>query len=118
MENSKKLLANRIFILRNSQGLTQQEFVLKLKMDITTAQVSRIENGINTPSADFIRAVCLAFNVTPEWLLGINDCKLKDPSIALSSEEIELAFKFRNLSEDNKFMFTTMIDIVNARNNK
>lgn len=61
-------LADRIRTLRESKGWTQED--LAREADIGPATVSRLERGIIEPRVDTLRALCEAFDVTADWLIG------------------------------------------------
>lgn len=62
----------RIKEVRKSVGLSMQEFGKRL--GISSPSVSKIENGINNPSEQTIRAICSEFNINRDWLeLGIGE---------------------------------------------
>lgn len=61
-------LADRIRTLRESKGWTQED--LAHEAGIGTATVSRLERGIIEPRAVTLRALCDAFDVTADWLIG------------------------------------------------
>ena len=65
----KKIIANNIYILRTTNDLTQKEFADKLEIKFTRGHISKIESGGHVPSAEFIKAVSNAFNVSADWLI-------------------------------------------------
>lgn len=98
----KRVIANNIKILRTNNNLTQQEFADKLSINFTRGHISRIELGIHVPSAEFIKAVSDAFNVSSDWLIGTTGKDIPDfPDIPVISNvtnsEIELLFILRSL---------------------
>lgn len=56
----------RIKAIRVNGGLSMRAFAAKL--GISSAAVSHLETGINTPSEQTIRAICSEFNVNRTWL--------------------------------------------------
>lgn len=58
--------AKRIKELRNVLALSQAEFGKKI--GILASSVSRIESGVNSPSAKTINRICQEFDVRREWL--------------------------------------------------
>lgn len=108
----KRIIANNIFILRNQYDLTQQEFAEKLNMQITRAQISHIENADNMPSAEFIYAVCITFNVSADWLLKSN-VTTNGYTINLSSDDITAVLKYRALPDKVKVSIKLLMDSIN-----
>jgi len=49
--------------------LTQEELAEKLNM--TQRKISRMETGETEPSLEDIRTICRYFNVSADWLLGL-----------------------------------------------
>lgn len=56
----------RIKTVRVKEGMSMRAFAAKI--GISSAAVSHLETGINTPSEQTIRAICSEFNVNREWL--------------------------------------------------
>lgn len=80
MKDLKTTIGNKILYLRELHGLSQQEFAERLNLSISRGHISNIENGMNMPSAEFIRSVCINFNTSSNWLLDIPDIKYEyDP---------------------------------------
>lgn len=111
--NLKRIIANNIFILRNQYDLTQQEFADKLNMQLTRAQISHIENADNMPSAEFIKSVCTAFNVSADWLLNSNIHYPSDPKIQLTSDDITAILKYHSLPDKIKVAIKILMDSIN-----
>lgn len=109
--NLKRIIANNIFILRNQYALTQQEFADKLHIQLTRSQISHIENADNMPSAEFISAVCKAFNVSADWLINSN---INNPglNITLTSDDINIILKYRKLPSEVKNAIKTLLDSI------
>jgi len=61
---------------RHLRNLTQEELAEKTELDRKT--ISRLENGLYSPSLDNIWAIAFAFNVNPEELLKPDAHLLKD----------------------------------------
>lgn len=59
-------LNERIKMVRNALGLTQQEFADRIKVKRNT--VATYEMGRSTPSYSAIALICNEFNVNEEWL--------------------------------------------------
>lgn len=112
----KRIIANNIYILRNKYKLTQQEFADKLDVKFTRGHISRIELGNHVPSAEFIKAVSDAFNVSSDWLIGATGNNI--PYISdMINDEIDLLFNFRALPVDiQKDILSLIISISKAQN--
>lgn len=71
---------NRIREIRQDHGLSMKAFGDRL--GISSAAVSKVETGINTPSEQTIRAICSEFNVNRDWLVdGIGEMRASRPLI-------------------------------------
>lgn len=64
-------LGNRIKELRIENGLTQPQ--LAEKVGVSKAVISFWENGINEPKASYVLKLAKCFNVSTDFLLGLND---------------------------------------------
>lgn len=54
---------------RWQRGLSQ--FELGIAADLNHHSISRYENGITDPGAGALRRLCVALNVSADWVLGI-----------------------------------------------
>ena len=71
-------IGNKIKELRLSNHLTMEEFGKRIgvgKSAVNKYEKGRVENIKRTT----IEQICKAFNVTPEWLLGLDESKLSIP---------------------------------------
>lgn len=68
---SKQLFGQRIWELRNSRKETQS--VLAELLGVGKSQISEIENGKHTTSAERIAILCEHYNVSADYLLGLTD---------------------------------------------
>lgn len=78
--------ANKLKELRQKFGLTQKQ--LADKMGVTSQVVSYYENQERTPSPEMLMRIAHIFNVTTDYLLGINTDQLLNIS-DLDKEDIE-----------------------------
>ena len=69
-------IGNRIRKYREEFGLSQTQ--LAEQIGVSNRRVSNWEQGINRPDADMLAEICMALNVSPSLLLGIQ----------ISSEEL------------------------------
>jgi len=68
---SKELFGKRISELRKGQAETQA--ALSEVLGIKKNQVSEIERGNRTTSAERIALICLHYGVSADYLLGLTD---------------------------------------------
>lgn len=68
---SKELFGQRISELRKASGETQA--VLANQLGIKKNQVSEIERGNRTTSAERIALICEHYKVSADYLLGLTD---------------------------------------------
>lgn len=102
---NKSALGQKIKILRNSLGLTQENFCNAINLEVSN--LSNIENGKNFPSIQTIYKIITKFKIEPNDLLGID---------FYNNEEIvkELTFEYFNkLPFDKKIMVMKMIMLIN-----
>lgn len=59
--------------LRQERGITQKQ--LADSMGLVTASISSYETGGNYPSAEVIIKLCKFFNVSSDYMLGLNDTR-------------------------------------------
>lgn len=102
----RKAIGYKIYNLRIELDLSQEEFVSRLTPSFSRANLSIIENGLSMPSAEFLKAVSEAFNISSDWLLGINN------SINLTKKENQLLDKFNQLNLEAKQTILNLIDII------
>lgn len=68
---SKELFGQRVFELRKSHGDTQP--TLAALLGVGKSQISEIENGNHTTSAERIAILCEYYHVSADYLLGLTD---------------------------------------------
>lgn len=64
------MVAERIKVLREGHGLTQAE--LARRLGVTRSGVNAWEMGVSVPSTQYIVELALLFEVSTDYLLGIN----------------------------------------------
>ena len=64
-------LGSRLKELRKKFNLTQEQVAVKL--DLTKSSVYSYENNIRRPPNDVIKQFCLLYNVSADFLMGINN---------------------------------------------
>lgn len=77
-------MKNRIRLIRQNAGLTQQEFAKRIGVSRNT--IATYETSVRNPIDAIVRAMCLEFNVNEEWLrTGIGDVyRNSNPDVELS----------------------------------
>ncbi len=73
IQTSRSDLADRLLVLREARGLTQQELADAARIDRKT--VNRIENERFSPSIDTLFRLCGVLNTTPSRVLKGIDVK-------------------------------------------
>lgn len=68
-ESKKYEIGNRIRKYREENNLSQKQ--LAEKIGVSNSRVSNWEQGLNRPDADILAAICVALDVSPSLLLGI-----------------------------------------------
>ena len=86
-------IADKIKALRESRGMTQAE--LARQLGITLSGVNAWEMGLSVPSTQYVVDLALFFNVSSDFLLGI------DSSFTLNVE---------GLSDDDICMLRALIE--------
>lgn len=64
-------LGEKIKFLRTSKNLTQPQ--LAQKICVSNGIISIWENNINEPKASYIKKLCCVFDVSADYLLGLED---------------------------------------------
>ena len=62
-------IGSRIRKYREDNNLSQKQ--LAEKIGVSNSRVSNWEQGLNRPDADILAAICVALDVSPSLLLGI-----------------------------------------------
>ncbi len=87
--------------LRKQRGLTQKE--LGLKLNLSKAVISKYENGLGFPTLDLLMQFSEYFNVTTDYLLGVDHNKSIDVT-DLTDEQINslqnVVAEYRKLKEN------------------
>ncbi len=65
------MIGNKLKEIRQTNKLTQAEF--GEHFGVSKASVSQYENNIYEPDLKLIKAVCLRFNRSADWLLDIKN---------------------------------------------
>lgn len=94
------MIADKIKLLREQNGLTQTE--LSRQLGITRSGVNAWEMGISVPSTQYIVELANLFNVSTDYLLGIESTASVFVT-GLSEEDINLVcVLIKHLRDKNK----------------
>lgn len=64
-------LSRRLKELRHEKGLTLKE--VSEALQLTLGAYANYEHGIRQPSIEIIKRICRFYNVTADYLLGLED---------------------------------------------
>ena len=93
------MLGIRIKELRKEFGLSQVE--LAMRMEVTKQTISNWENGNIQPSIDMLVGLANVFNVTTDYMLGLDDVprlSIEGLPMSFAAHLAQLIDDFRNLS--------------------
>lgn len=90
----EKNFSTQIKELRKSLGMNQKEFAAKL--GIRQSTLSSYENGAISPSTDILITIAKEFNVSIDWLCGLNKSQT---TISTLSNIIEFLFEMEKIPE-------------------
>ena len=85
------MIGNRIKETREKNGMTQS--ALSKKLGISRSAVNAWEMGISVPSAQYLVELSKLFNVSTDYLLGLDEREMIDVSF-LSDEEKKMVYSF------------------------
>lgn len=71
------MIGDRLRELRASLGMSQREFAILAELSMSC--LFQIEQGRHQPSADTIIKICVAGDVSADWLLELDDCEEEQP---------------------------------------
>lgn len=89
------MISERLKELREKAGLTQLEFSKEIGVAVST--YNAYEQGTSFPKSDVLVRVCNIYNVSADWLLGLNDRNL-----------------FSSVTKDYAFYARCYIELVDA----
>ena len=93
------MLGTRIKELRKAFGLSQVE--LAMRMEVTKQTISNWENGNIQPSIDMLVGLSNVFNVTTDYLLGLDDVprlSIEGLPMSFAAHLAQIIEDFRNLA--------------------
>ena len=88
------MLGTRIKELRKEFGMSQVE--LALRMEVTKQTISNWENENIQPSVDMLVGLANVFNVTTDYLLGLDDV----PRLSIEGLPLSFAAHLAQIIED------------------
>lgn len=68
---NRALLGRRIAAARKLRGYTQTELADKVGVHLQT--ISKYERALQVPDAEVVFAICMALDVSADFLLGLSD---------------------------------------------
>ena len=92
------MLGSRIKELRKEFGLSQVE--LAIRMEVTKQTISNWENENIQPSIDMLVGLANVFNVTTDYLLGLDDVprlSIEGLPLSFAAHLAQIIDDFRNL---------------------
>lgn len=93
------MIADRIRILREKNNLTQS--ALAKTLGITRSSINAWELGISTPSTQYIVELALYFNVSTDYILGVNKTATINIT-GLNDSDIDVVYQLiRHLKDKN-----------------
>ena len=92
------MLGTRIKELRKEFGLSQVD--LAARMEVTKQTISNWENGNIQPSIDMLVGLANVFNVTTDYLLGLDDV----PRLSIEGLPMSFAAHLAQIIEDFRSM--------------
>ena len=106
--NIKRELGEKIKRLRKKRGYTQEQFAEMI--DISSRNVSNIEQGISFPKPETLEKIVQSFNITTDELFAVDHIKSKEElleninqylvKIKHNDEKLEVVYKIlRDLIE-------------------
>lgn len=66
-----KIFSQRLRELRQDKNLSMKQ--LAKEINTTDAAISNWENGINEPKISFLKSIAIYFNVSSDYLIGLED---------------------------------------------
>lgn len=108
------MLKNNIKALRKEQKITIRE--LEKKVHINRATLSRIENGLQNLSDDYIYVLSTFFDVSTDYLLGLSNIRKPEIEKEMISDWIFMAIyeEFKDLTETQKVEMLSVIKFIKS----
>ncbi len=95
-----KVFGTRLKLLREKHNLTQ--LALSTRLGMAQESISAYERDNNTPSIEVLKEIADYFNVSADYLLGIDDLEVRINEHTLDAFEVTLLRNFRILPQMQK----------------
>ena len=105
--NSDNLFAIRLKDLRIAEGLTVYQLSKRIGLSHTT--IGNYEAGLNDPTSEAIKKLCLLFKCTSDYLIGLSD------ESTLSPSAFECARKIDSMNRFEQEWVLFMIDAIKVK---
>lgn len=106
-QNSKIAFGKRLTAAREAKGLTKEK--LGKVVDVHHSQIGRYEKGEASPSAEVLKKMANALNVSTDYLMNGTTADLAAENIQ-DKTLINQFNRISELSEDNKTVVSKLID--------
>lgn len=103
-------VGNRIKHYREKIGMSQKDFAEKI--GVSTNRASNWERGINRPDVDYLVKICEVLGITADELLEID---IKEKTLKLAGEELELLEGYKSLSGENKIRLLGFLEALKEK---
>ena len=103
-EEIKMNISKNICRYREKAGLSQRQ--LAQRLNIVPSRISNWETGANCPSIDILFRLCEVLDISINDIYGV----YPDANIKLSSEELDMVYKYRNLDSNGKSYVNLVIE--------
>lgn len=108
MEIDKRMVGNRIKMLRKELGLTQEELAIKLGLK-GKSSIANYEKGTISPSDDIKLQMSKLFNCSIDYLMGISTIR-NAQEINLEQLDIAFATGIKGLNKENQEIAKNIIE--------
>ncbi len=103
------MFGNRLRILRENLGMTQEE--LGKKLNLVKSNISMYEKGNRIPNADVLEQLSALFDVSIDYLLGKSEVKKHDTPYN-SELEKNLFIGIKKLNGDEKNAILNLVQLL------
>ena len=104
---NKKLLSERMKILRNERNLSMADIAKAL--DISNVSVFQWESTKSLPTSDKLLALAEYYNVPLDYLVG-RDVKSDSPQPTVTPSELAIIEKLRSLAPEKRQAVETLLN--------
>ncbi len=105
MVNLRQKIGERIHDSRMKQGWTREELSVRTNHSVSTERINNYEQGLRKPRRDALQALATALEVTPEYLLCLDDDSTRPqitPQAGITKSYIPVSQKFQLPAEDQE----------------